>query len=267
MECLYRYRAIDDYTQDILCKNRLYFTGPIELNDPFDCQLPLDFSASSAELERIICDGARAEGVRRKDALRQIRTVKPHKNPEYQARLREAAQQERGNSSLCCFSAIGDSILMFSHYADRHRGVCLAFSADSKLRLGQPLPVIYSDSYPKLRYAQIRSRGGTLAESLFLTKCSAWKYEAEWRIVRHDTPAGLVSFLPSDLAGIIFGCRTSDADIEKVKGWVTEGEVKPLFYRAAVNPKKFKLDLTPVCWKLAPSQDSSDRCFSKAENG
>jgi hypothetical protein len=246
MECLYRYRPINYHTQDILRKNRLYFTGPIEFNDPFDCQLPLDFSASRAELERIICDGA-PEGARRKDVIRRIRTLKPHKNPEYQARLRQGAQQERGNSSFCCFSATGDSILMFSHYADRHRGVCLAFSPDSKLRLGQPLPVVYSDSYPKLRYAQIRSSGGTLAESLFLTKFSAWKYEAEWRIVRHDTPPGLVSFLPSDLTGIIFGCRASQADIEKVRRWVMEGEAKPLFYRASLNSKKFKLDFTPMC--------------------
>jgi hypothetical protein len=243
LECLYRYRPINDHTQDILCKNRLYFTGPVELNDPFDCQLPIDFRASRAELERIICDGA-PEGAKRKDIIRQIRALKLS---EYQDRVREAFQQERKNWSLCCFSAIGDSILMFSHYADQHRGICLAFSPESRDRLGRPLRVIYSDSYPELRYAQIRSSVRTLAKSLYLTKFASWKYEAEWRIVRHDKPPGLASFLPSDLSGIIFGCRTSDADIEKVKGWVTESEGKPLFYRAAVNPKKFKLDLTPMC--------------------
>src|ERR1019366_10337774 len=107
MECLYRYRPINDHTQDILRKNRLYFMGPVRLNDPFEDQLPLDFRASRAELERINCGGA-PEGTKRKDIVRQIRSLKLHKNPEYQARVREAFQQERENWSLCCFSAIGD---------------------------------------------------------------------------------------------------------------------------------------------------------------
>lgn len=88
--------------------------------------------------------------------------------------------------------------LMWSHYADNHKGFCIEydFSADVlKEKRALVLPVVYSSLRPKLPYeTMLFSEKQTLEnmnfqsiyEKIFLsmlTKDEIWSYEKEWRIL------------------------------------------------------------------------------------
>src|SRR5262245_61537973 len=54
--------------------------------------------------------------------------------------------------SIVCFSAKRDDNLMWSHYSDSHRGICLEFDVSEENGLGGAKSVIYADDYPTVNY-------------------------------------------------------------------------------------------------------------------
>jgi hypothetical protein len=92
---------------------------------------------------------------------------------------------------VCCFSTTVKSIVMWSHYASAHRGVCIeydlsALPADSWLRYGI-CPVVYSEKLFDAGEYFRRAREGD-ANNMWLTlaclqKSLEWSYENEWRLV------------------------------------------------------------------------------------
>ncbi|MEW7972761.1 MAG: DUF2971 domain-containing protein [Candidatus Thiodiazotropha endolucinida] len=80
-----------------------------------------------------------------------------------------------------CFSRRIINPLLWSHYADRHRGVALELEVDDQLAV----PVQYRRSRMKLDIQRIKSSGGfseKLAEQLGSTKSRHWLYEEEVRV-------------------------------------------------------------------------------------
>lgn len=86
--------------------------------------------------------------------------------------------------------------LMWSHYAEGHKGFCIEydFSCDSKtLSDLLVLPVVYSKERPKFPWNvalakdkesdEIKSAGARTMIRSLLTKDEAWNYEDEWRII------------------------------------------------------------------------------------
>lgn len=80
-----------------------------------------------------------------------------------------------------CFSKTNRNPLLWSHYADRHRGVALELSVDDNLIV----PVRYRRTRMQLDMSDIAKRGGfslDLAEKLGATKSNHWSYEKEVRV-------------------------------------------------------------------------------------
>lgn len=98
---------------------------------------------------------------------------------------------------VCSFSEVPDSILIWSHYRDHHRGLCMEYDLT-------PLPyhhafrrnlypVLYSAGlYDLTKSAKTLSGPGQNVRPMIpllamLYKFEAWQYEREWRFVR-DVP-------------------------------------------------------------------------------
>jgi hypothetical protein len=86
---------------------------------------------------------------------------------------------------LLCFSLSWHNPLLWSHYADRHRGLALGFDvADEILK-----PVSYAEQRPTLTKID-----PTVARWLLFTKFVDWRYEQEPRIfttLQERDPSGL----------------------------------------------------------------------------
>jgi len=115
---------------------------------------------------------------------------------------------------MICFSKHWHNPLLWSHYADKHRGICLGFDVDDRgLK-----PVAYANERPSLRVPPTME---SINELLF-TKFRDWSYEEELRNwFRLDEREGEHYFYPFDtlvrLREVIVGplCGLSNAVIEK----------------------------------------------------
>lgn len=80
--------------------------------------------------------------------------------------------------------------LMWSHYADSHRGFCIEYDFSQAPDKLLPLPVVYSNMRPKIPWeAVINKTAETMSAAnrafimTLLTKDDAWEYEHEWRMI------------------------------------------------------------------------------------
>ncbi len=108
-----------------------------------------------------------------------------------------------------CLAARCEDILMWSHYADSHAGVCLVFDRRApSAAISASLPITYQDERPVANPYLLRGQPGM--RTLFLTKSDHWSYEREWRWIDFRLGLGAHRFASLGLAGVIFGARISD---------------------------------------------------------
>lgn len=219
---LYKYCTFDT-AKLILSSQLLKFNNPSFFNDPFDCDINLlnfDYSKPSNEIlkdMKMVRDkfsqsyGHNEESMERFDSLTK---------DEIEDMFRGSQLNKLRQTTICCFSKICDSTLMWSHYANNHSGVCLVFNenieepfvniASKKICRGY---VLY-DNYESINYLESKRDG---LYNLFLKKSKHWKYEKEYRfftLVEHN---GYVKFNPNFLSGIIFGLMVPIETINKFK--------------------------------------------------
>ncbi|MBB3020425.1 hypothetical protein FHR70_003506 [Microvirga lupini] len=81
---------------------------------------------------------------------------------------------------LLCFSRDWKNPVQWSHYADRHRGLCLGFDIPDELLT----PVIYKSQLPKPDLPILMGPGGPATDhvkQILSTKFRHWRYENEVR--------------------------------------------------------------------------------------
>lgn len=206
----FKFKPINKYLIESLVNPSLYFPKPDLLNDPFDCQL---------DLRKSFCRAIdKSEGIRKTE----LQSVLDSNN------FIENFNQQIKSIGVCSFSLLQESFdepLLWSHYADDHKGVCLLYRFTENF-LNNPKEIVgvdkvqYEDNFLTnwLITSPIQpSEYDFLIElaKVFLTvKNSAWKYEKEVRIIRPIH--GSWSIPHGCLEQICFGLRTPLSDIELV---------------------------------------------------
>lgn len=248
----YRQAAGDStYLERTVLHNEIYFAPPKSFNDPFDCTAV--FAAETATDEDLMEDYmylARKHGPGisetelRLDAEQMI--ADPNRNPRNQ-NVRNTIQDEyarnvRTTTGIYCVSEIPDDILMWSHYADYHRGVCLEFNGHAKL-MQHAMQVSYAHDRPPI--ARDDSNEVKL-EKAILTKSVHWKYEREWRLIRYQQGPGITTFRPENLTGIIVGALASMETIKLVRKLNKARSVPLKLNKASINRSTFTLDIHEI---------------------
>jgi hypothetical protein len=258
---LFRYvtasRAIE-----ILAEEKIWFCAPSSFNDPFDCGLKPSFSGSKhafGDLAKFLAKQSRPN-LARKERRNMVRRARPKLKKDFLDNL--YAKWERDflqKTGMLCLSEVCDDILMWSHYADGHTGVCLEF----KHKLGQGLVgdairVLYAEEFPEFdavkTFGRIDKSGARsdsalieFGKTVFLTKSSHWSYEKEWRVVHFPTAGlshvGLHTLLPGNLTRIIFGCRISNADKERLATLVRRLRPTPAIAEAGKKDRRFAVEI------------------------
>lgn len=114
---------------------------------------------------------------------------------KYDEEIKKVQRHSREEMLITCFSERNNSILMWSHYGNLHKGVCLEFENDIN-----PLYIVnYSNEKPKFNIelatkividAKLKHKKPSLNDnlreniiSLFKTKSKDWEYEKEVRFI------------------------------------------------------------------------------------
>jgi len=145
-ETLYTYRKPDSFTELIVTNQELYFSSPISFNDPFECYVIEDEKDKEDKYENLIRQG-----------ILCLSVAKPE-----------------------------EKTLMWSHYADKHKGLCFEFDKkqfqlfyknydknEEKKQIDKECCKIKKVDYQTENAVQL------------LTKDKSWEYEEEYRIILH----------------------------------------------------------------------------------
>jgi hypothetical protein len=276
-----------------LSTRRLRFSSPLRFNDPFDCYFPPGFSnlrRSVAGFEKrhhailtgkeiLPADSSAAFNMAPLIGL--MGTVPPEvierSRITHKANLLAVANQFNRESQidwegmvrrfrLLSLCAEGKNPLLWSHYADSHRGVAFEFDAcdtcfTDKISFATSMPVTYRKRVPRaysqkdfiedaLRLNSLPDAARALLP-LVMTKSLEWSYEQEWRIVRMAAEDGRtlfteLAFSPRSLSRIFLGCRVSIRDQRAIERLVTGEFAHVEIHQARQSQKRFALEFDRI---------------------
>lgn len=243
---LYKYRGFSNRTLDALIADQIFFADPSTFNDPLDTRpslaTDLDVDALEDIFGRLVEQRIRAEmsaaartikyrGPKtlnhiavhsRRRAEQMIAEIRYNAtNPEYDiedparflfGQYVEDELLRRYDKGIVSLAERSDCPLMWSHYGDQHRGVCIGYS----------VPNGAADNLHKISYGGSRLiEASTVAamlsgneaarrkvdDAVLTRKAVDWRYEREWRLIG---PRG-TQLSPLELEEVVFGMRCSHA--------------------------------------------------------
>lgn len=262
-ERVYRYRKINEFLFDELRNSYVWLTNPNKYNDPFDSAHYIDFAKISknvmkgnldgilklCNLKDLLSEDEKNNVDNSEDAMASLFDIIWKKNGEkdenlppksevkkvieeiiskqHEELLEKSSVYNQEQLLTCSFSERYDSTLMWSHYADEHKGVCIEYSTEWENVPKNPLklllyPMIYQEELLDLTYIQeefVKSKDLNNMTALLcaIHKSKEWEYEREWRIV-HLMGAnnhGQQFYMPKP-SRVILGVRIGQQEKERI---------------------------------------------------
>ncbi|MCM1027043.1 MAG: DUF2971 domain-containing protein [Roseburia sp.] len=124
---------------------------------------------------------------------------------------------------VCCLCTSNKNKLMWSHYADSHKGICIEYDFSRLVAEMQPMPVIYTNARLQFPWeVAVKATQENQSEAIthfmkaLLTKDQIWSYENEWRlIVQADSGKDDITAPP--IKCIYLGALCSDENKSQIK--------------------------------------------------
>lgn len=236
-----------DRAKDILHRSRFWLASPADFNDPFDCKVHVlnetDPKVKRQKIESLIKQfKPELTWIQRKAEINRFMSRDSNQWFDWS---KISIEGQLNGVGVTCFSDDPRNLLMWSHYARNHSGLCYQFEVANDLDVfARALSVEYTEKYPDINFFTYKLQD---LINILLSKYKDWKYEIERRIV---APSGAHQFLPFSacaLTGIILGSRM-DADTEqKLLELVGEREklgLSPIrIFRAQQHARAYRLTL------------------------
>jgi hypothetical protein len=237
---LYKYRPINMHTLSMILFNEAYFSSPPDLNDPFDCNIIPQIDYTNL---KIFIDARRAEG---KISQKEYDELLENPVMIMEHGFRETIENIRNNLKIFCLSEINNNVMMYSHYADSHKGICLEFLVSDDPFFEYLDNVRYTENIPIFHgfNEDIRKIQNELKEIEVLIKSLSWLYEQEWRIITDDL-SHIKKFSPNILTSIIFGYQTSNNNRLLIERIIERKNPKIQLKEAIKKDKSFELEIRP----------------------
>lgn len=185
---LYKYYPLNEHSIKSLAIGGLWCRYPSQMNDPLECLAgsPIDFDANNTN----------------------------HDPQAWGPLIGRMRQEFIERFCFCSLAEVPDHPLMWSHYANGHRGCAIGIEFDGDLN-GHLHPVTYSDKqvyFPlgavSALLASRDAEDGDCVRKILKSlsvKAKYWSYEQEWRIWRRSP--GYHKYDIANVRGIYFGDR------------------------------------------------------------
>ena len=143
----------------------------------------------------------------------------------------EAIEKYTNDIKIYSLSSEYNNFLMWSHYANEHKGICVAYDISNINEYDNMIlkKVRYTNNVILGEYKHMFDNYALNLESYFISlfylKHKNWKYKKEYRIIAYTKEEYI--YLP--IKAIYFGMNASDDDIKLIKSLVKDDTVK--FYK------------------------------------
>jgi hypothetical protein len=266
---LYKYmpwRPFDDqgilienyHTRENIIKSQLYFSSAKNFNDPFDLSPGLkissnekdwinSFSKTLIKIEKLSYDQAML-GATEIIYKNQLTTLAGHQ------KMIDRMYNKLYSIGICCFTKNDpEKVLMWSHYGDQHRGLCLCFEFPDSCsnfhhnfkpiyKITSPYKVIYDSEMPIFDPLMI---GPNELITLIRTKSIEWAYEEEYRMICFDH-FGIVAYNPNFLKAIVAGCKMREEELKELYKSFNDNPQLPKLQVATKKSDKYGLSIIDI---------------------
>ncbi|MBK9043202.1 MAG: DUF2971 domain-containing protein [Saprospiraceae bacterium] len=196
---IYKYYSINEFTLDAILNNYFWFCDIEKLNDPLDGRY-----------------------------LHSEKLLKKYNMP---SKMNEELTKIF-LWGVCSFTTNNNNILMWSHYANNHKGICLEFITLNERLLSEMLhPIIYTNKKPIINdFKDIMHKG-------LFRKSKNWQYESEWRLLG---PADeKMNYNPKALSSIYLGAKIEKHDEERILSCIK--------LKSHINIKRASVNILSQC--------------------
>jgi len=222
---LYHYRGFDGPNdernlRDMLVKSQLFLRAPSDFNDPFECRFQFGTLGTMAEVHAYLVHAAVAQGA----TPAVVASLADGMARLGAAGIQQAATEDSHRRlqavGICCFAESYKNTLMWSHYGQSHKGVCIEFDVAHGVSLfGLCNKVEYGGPLPKLDYPSTDPRD--VIAPIF-RKSKHWEYEEEWRVAIPSWSHRHLDFPAEAVTAVVFGCAAGDQARAVVNGLLEE---------------------------------------------
>lgn len=246
------YKYLPPNLLKVLQDKRVRFTQPGDFNDPFEFRPQIEAAVTDGEVQAYVEEnfeklvehelakyGALVQSIPRQ-VLKDLLVAQKARLPEVFKMLQPGILQKispaidgllNQNVGVLCLSEVRDSLLMWGHYTDNHKGFVIGFDSSHAFFLKRRSEQDEFGFLRKVNYQVERPKvvlSDTSSPVWFQTKSSQWEYEKEWRIVRvlseadHRTdrspfPLCLFEFAPDAILEIVIGARADSSTIQAIE--------------------------------------------------
>ena len=230
---IYKYISWENsHHQRIVQNNEIFFSSAKKFNDPFDSTIPLRYDLGTDEqiLNLFIKLIRNENSTLTEDELKQLaRNEMTGDGVRGEPRIQKTIDNQREiiATKYGIFSASYrfDSILMWSHYSNLHKGLCVRFNCEKfkdfieKECSQKDLIIVWDNTDYKKEYPMLNPFELTdydLIMKSLLIKSKIWEYEKEIRFILF-THSNKTLILPDGIIDqIILGCKIAKNDKQKI---------------------------------------------------
>ncbi|UTZ35036.1 DUF2971 domain-containing protein (plasmid) [Vibrio campbellii] len=278
---LFKFRAANERDISALVNNQLYFSSYEQLNDPYEGWATYDSSKVNDKLRiKLLKSVFQENGYSNVDAERKAKeeylrcleqqsniSFSDHVDSQYEEKLVEYFNEHKDRNAVCSMSKGADvdfpevlaSMMMWSHYGNGFKGICLEFDAErliESLRYNGSMIGTVHVEYPKDGnlpvinlhdyYCDIIDNTSHSSKSILQalsTKANCWAYEREFRLIADH---GLHTYDISALNSIYIPMKTPRTIVEKILSYVSEQKVSINIYVVTLHKSSYKFGFKKI---------------------
>lgn len=254
VKTMYKYISIERGLE-LLKKSSIVFSNPLIFNDPYDCYDEIITHEKIPESFREDFVMKHFPNLNRKERRIMLKTAnKVLTDTAIRKSSEDLIKQDKIQRAVTCFSKASDNLLMWSHYANSHNGLCIGFDllkfySHAKKWNYERLLIPVQYSY-KIEFVDFYEAPRDAFLTWLRNKSNHWKYEKEIRmiispVIFDDSYKIALPIDISSLVKVFIGCNV---DPEK------ELNVINICKEKYPKVKVYKMELSKDCYKLIPKK-------------
>lgn len=248
-EVLFKYRNWDDrFHRRLITRLEMFLAPPSSFNDPFDCRIQTRWELMSEEdcfrknLEIVKAWPTTLSEIDQVNLAWKITHEKQLWHPDKVRKEDENTFNEWDRlAGLISLTASHDNILMWSHYAGSHTGICVGLRTEQLIEneaFDFIDKVVYYDDYPMISaFDDIEQR---FYKKMF-SKAKGWDYEEEYRITKMHVKKRIVRITENTFKSIYIGCMANNKKTEAIKSTIKDHLADVEIFKARNEEHRFRL--------------------------